>query len=183
MCEVVRQRHEGHEIELRQSPNPACPTCSIWSWSVFAEQATDGNAGDATRQLLGTGEQTFNTRARAVLDAIRFVSNLVPSEFTPARHPKCERCGQDSTDGATHGARGSLCGPCLLEVEWVRIGLSVMPNETWCPHCHRVRTRYEQRGAVRGWFPRACGGRLGCVELRGKMQAAESVRLPETTRD
>ena len=180
MAEIVH--YKEHEIEFRESPNPARPDWSIWRWSVFANQTSDEGSGDDVRQLLGSSEQAFDTRARATLDAMSFIDKRMPSEFTPVHLPSCERCGQDSMDGAEHSGGGRLCERCLLEVEWTRIYLMVVPNETWCPNCHRVRTRYEKRGAVRGWFHRACGGRLGCVELRGKRQAEEPVCLPETTR-
>ena len=166
MAEIVHCK--GHEIEFRESPNPARPDWSIWRWSVFADQNSDEGSGDDIRQLLGSSEQAFGTRGRAMLDAMSFIDKSMPSEFTPVSLPSCERCGQDSTDGAEYYGGGRLCERCLLEVEWIRIYLMIVPNETWCPHCHRVLTRYEKRGAVWGWFPRACLGRLGCVELRDK---------------
>ena len=167
MAEAMRYKNKGHEVELCQVPDPASPTESIWQWSVFAED----DSGDGTRQLLGSGEHKSGPHAQR--DASSFISSRLPGQAPPPPYKErpCERCGQNSDDGESHAGGGRLCEKCLHEVEWIRIYLMVVPNETWCPNCHRVLTRYEKRGAVWGWFPRACLGRLGCVELRGKQQA------------
>ena len=68
----------------------------------------------------------------------------------------CDRCGSDEgqNDGYD-GIWGALCGPCFEVVPIVRIGALWLPGETFCPNCRRLRAKYEVRGAVMGWFPRA----------------------------
>ena len=93
----------------------------------------------------------------------------------------CDRCG--SRDGHLIGADGmwgSLCDSCYEAVPIVQIGAILLPGETWCPNCHRLKSKYERRGVVLGWFPRACGGRLGCLEQRGKPKDEVVERSPES---
>ena len=91
----------------------------------------------------------------------------------------CDRCGSNDRRPVRGGIFGYLCDPCYEVVPIVQIGALRLPGETWCHNCRRLRTKYEQRGAVLGWFPRACGSRLGCIELRGKEQPSNAVRSPE----
>ena len=86
----------------------------------------------------------------------------------------CDRCGSNDGLAVCDGIFGYLCDSCCEVVPIVQIGAILLPGETWCPNCRRLRSKYEQRGAVLGWFPRACGGRLGCIELRGENEDAET---------
>ena len=93
----------------------------------------------------------------------------------------CDRCGsRDGSRLGTDGLWGNLCDSCYEVVPIVQIGAILLPGETWCDNCRRLKSKYEQRGAVLGWFPRACGGRLGCIDLRGKGEDAVSERPPKT---